>query len=109
LRIEVFPGRKDGSEFAYYTGAGVQKIEVRPGGDGVEVSVGDLGAKGELQVYCRGVQGVKRDGTVLREGSDYRYDPKSNKLTIPFQKASSLTIVGAKGLFDSAAAPATAQ
>jgi alpha-D-xyloside xylohydrolase len=104
LQIDVFPDRKEASDFSYYTGAGVQKIEVRPGAESTDVSVGELGAKGELEVYCRGVRGVKRDGVALREGSEYHYDPANHKLTIPFQKASKITIVGAQGLFDSLAA-----
>ncbi|MFZ0085086.1 MAG: TIM-barrel domain-containing protein [Candidatus Acidiferrales bacterium] len=99
LRIEIFPGRRAASELAYYTGSGVQEIAVKPGQDGIEVEVGELGAKGELEVYCRGVRGVQREGAALREGSDYHYDAAHNLLTIPFQGASSFVIEGATGLF----------
>ncbi|MFZ0233553.1 MAG: TIM-barrel domain-containing protein [Candidatus Acidiferrales bacterium] len=100
LRIEIFPGRRAASEFAYYTGTGVQEIAVKPGPDGIDVEVGELGAKGELEVYCRGVQGVQREGAELHEGSDYHYDAAHNLLTIPFQGASRFTILGAQSLFD---------
>jgi hypothetical protein len=40
----------------------------------------------------------------LRAGTDYHYDVANNRLTIPFQKASKITILGANGLFDSVAA-----
>ena len=105
LRIEIFPARKERSEFAYYTGEAVRQIAVQPAADGITVAVGDLGAPGELEIYCRGVRGVQRDGAALREGTDYHYDAANDKLAIPFQKASSVTILGAMSLFGSKAAP----
>ena len=105
LRIEIFPARPVRSEFAYYTGEAVRQIAVRPAGEAITVTAEDLGTPGELEIYCQGVRGVQRDGATLREGADYHYDAATNKLTIPFQNASSVTILGAMSLFDSTAAP----
>jgi alpha-D-xyloside xylohydrolase len=105
LRIEIFPSRTDRSDFAYYTGRATRQIAVEPAGKTITVTVGDLEAPGELEIYCRGVRGVQRDGATLREGTDYHYDAANAKLTIPFQKALSVTILGAMSLFDSTVAP----
>jgi alpha-glucosidase (family GH31 glycosyl hydrolase) len=104
LRIEVFPARKEPSQFGYYTGQGTRNIEVHPEADRIEVHIEELGVTGELEIYCQGVQAVKRDGASLHEGAGYHYDAANNKLTIPFQKASQITILGGKSLFDSVAA-----
>ena len=102
LRIEVFPSKDTASEFSYYTGEGVRTIEVRPGGAGLEIKMENLGVGGSLEVYCRGNRGVTRNGTALREGADYQYDEKQQKLTIPFDGASTFIITGASSLFDTA-------
>jgi alpha-D-xyloside xylohydrolase len=99
LQIEIFPARKERSDFAYYTGTEAQNVVVRPAGQAIEVRIGELSAPGELLIYCRGVRGVQRDGTALREGADYRYDAANNRLTIPFQKASTFVIAGATSAF----------
>jgi alpha-D-xyloside xylohydrolase len=104
LRIEIFPANQAASEFAYYTGEGVRKIEVKPGQAGLEIKMEDLGVGGSLEVYCRGVSGVTRNGGALREGVDYQYDAKQQRLTIPFNGASTFTIPGASSLIDSAVA-----
>jgi hypothetical protein len=71
LRIEVFPSPAQASEFDYYTGNTVRPIKVVPGHDEVTIEFGDLGVPGTMEVYCRSARGLKRNGTVLREGADY--------------------------------------
>ena len=100
LEIEIFPSRASARQFEYFTGQGVQKISVASSGEGITVEFGDLGAGGNLAVYCRKVRGVTKDGKTLGEGSDYRYDPQTQKLTVPFTGPASLLIKGADGLFD---------
>jgi len=104
LRIEMFPSSSDASRFDYYTGEAVRAIEVTPGKDGIAVTVPDLGVNGTLEIYCRNVNGVQRDGKKLRKGSDYSYDSKAQKLTVSFQGAAAFSITGATGVFGSAAA-----
>ena len=102
LRIEVFPSKETASEFEYYTGEGVRKIQAKRGEAGLEIKMEDLGVGGNLEVYCRGAKGVQRNGAALREGADYQYDEKRQKLTIPFSGSSAFIILGASSLFDSA-------
>jgi hypothetical protein len=99
LRIEAFPSNQSASEFSYYTGEKVRKIQVTPEQAGLEIKIEDLGVGGSLEVYCRGVKGVQRNGAALRQGADYQYDEKQQKLTIPFSGASTFIISGATSLF----------
>jgi hypothetical protein len=66
--------------------------------EGITVELGDLG--GNLAVYCRKVRGVTKDGKTLGGGSDYHYDPQTQKLTVSFTGLARLLIKGADGLFD---------
>lgn len=99
LRIEIFPSTKDASDFAYYTGDGVQTIRVNPVQGGIEVHLEDLGVSGSVELYCHGVQQVQRNGKPLKEGADYRYDAQKKKLTISFSGASTFFVPGASGPF----------
>ncbi len=99
LRLEVFPARKQSSEVEYFTGNGVQKISVIPEIGGLAIRFGDLGANGIVQVYCQKVSAVSRNGTSLREGTDYQYDPQLRILTVPFLGATTLAIKGGESLF----------
>jgi len=99
LRVEVFPSGKHKSQFDYYTGNGVQKIVAEPAGDGLRIEFGDLGTPGTIEVYCRNVKAVTRNGVKLHEGSEYRYDQQANRLTVNFQGASKIVIVGGTSLF----------
>ena len=87
------------SQFDYYTGSGVQRIAAEPAGDGLKIEFGELGAPGTIEVYCKEVTGVTRNGVKLRAGTDYHYDQASHKLTISFQGASKIAIAGAGSLF----------
>jgi alpha-glucosidase (family GH31 glycosyl hydrolase) len=99
LRLQFFPTASSKSQFDYYTGSGVQKITAELVGDGLKIEFGDLGAPGTIEVYCKEVTGVTRNGVQLKPGSDYQYDPPSHKLTISFQGASKIAITGAGSLF----------
>jgi alpha-glucosidase (family GH31 glycosyl hydrolase) len=84
LRIEAFPARNMSSEFHYFTGAGTRTIKMARVGDGITMSFDDLGVNGAFEVYCGTVTAVKRNGSTLREGTDYQYETQAQKLTIPF-------------------------
>jgi hypothetical protein len=99
LRIEVFPARTQGSEYSYFTGSTAQTIRVVRDGGGIAIEFGELGVTGSLEVYCRTATEVRRNGTTLRKGTEYQYDPQSQRLTIPFQGATKLSISGAESLF----------
>ena len=104
LRIEMFPASDTASHFDYYTGDAVRTIELAPAKDGLAVTLPDLGVNGTLEIYCRGLKAVERDGKKLRKGSDYSYDSKAQKLTVPFQGPAKFLISGASGVFGSTAA-----
>jgi alpha-glucosidase (family GH31 glycosyl hydrolase) len=99
LRLEVFPAKKQASEFEYFTGNGVQRITVAPGTSGLAIQFGDLGVNGTVVVYCKGVAGVTRNGTTLREGTDYKYNPQAQILEVPFEGPTALAIKGGESLF----------
>ena len=99
LRIEVFPSAQRESQFAYFTGSGVQVIKSTPKSGGLTVEFGDLGVNGALEVYCQKAAHLKKNGIALREGTDYRFDGQARTLTVPFQGATRLEIVGAESLF----------
>ena len=98
---EVFPARKQASEFDYFTGNGVQKIIVTPGQHEVAIHFGDLGVSGMVLVYCKAVRGVSRNGTSLRQVTDYTYDQQGQTLAVPFEGATTLAIKGGESLFAS--------
>lgn len=98
LHIEFFPGSVP-SKFEYFTGDSVQTIAVSPKSKGIEISLADLGVNGDLEVYCRNATRVVRNGVTLHAGSDYKYDARARKLTIPFQGATTLMLEGARSLF----------
>jgi alpha-D-xyloside xylohydrolase len=99
LRIEIFPARNMNSEFHYFTGTGTQTIKMAREGGGITIAFDDLGVNGALEVYCRAVTAVRRNGSMLREGTDYQYDTQAQKLTIPFLGATTLEVKGAESLF----------
>jgi alpha-D-xyloside xylohydrolase len=99
LRIEIFPSVREPSEFRYFTGSGVEKIEASRVGDTLIIQFGELGAKGSLEVYCQKPREVTRNGAWLREGSDYKWESQAHKLTIPFQGATKVTLKDATSLF----------
>ena len=99
LHIEIFPSGQLASQFDYYTGSGVQKIIASRKGDNLEISLGDLGANGTLEVYCRNVKGVSSNGAALSQGAGYTYDARAHKLSVSFQGATNLVIDGASSVF----------
>jgi alpha-D-xyloside xylohydrolase len=101
LRIEYFPAGQEPSVFRYYTGSSSHTITAHRIKDILAIQFGDLGAPGSLQVYCRKVSTVTRNGKKLRDGKDYQYDPTANRLTIPFDGTTDLTIEPASSLFES--------
>jgi len=76
LRIEVFPSAQRESQFAYFTGTGVQVIKSTPKNGGWAFEFGDLGVNGALEVYCQKAEHVRKNGTALREGTDYHVDAR---------------------------------
>jgi alpha-D-xyloside xylohydrolase len=100
LEIEILPAHTGDSQFEYFTGRGVETILAASARDGITVQFGDLGAGGNLEIYCRNVRAVMKDGRTLNTGADYRYDPQTRRLTIPFSGATHVIIKGADGLFD---------
>ncbi|PYV69028.1 MAG: hypothetical protein DMG96_35110 [Acidobacteria bacterium] len=99
LRVEIFPARKQASAFDYFTGNGVQRITVQPDAGALSIQFGDLGADGTAVVHCKGVTGVTRNGSTLRDGTDYKYDRNGQTLEVPFNGATTLSIKGAQSLF----------
>jgi hypothetical protein len=99
LRLEIFPSGRQSSQFDYYTGDGVRRIKVTPYAGGLTIQLGDLGTSGTLEVYCRKVSGVTKNGTALREGTGYQYDAAAQKLTVPFQGSTALAVRNAGSLF----------
>jgi len=99
LHIEVFPSNQLASQFDYYTGSGVQKITASRKGDNLEISLGDLGINGTLEVYCRNVKGVSSNGAALSQGAGYTYDARAHKLSVSFQGETNLVIEGASSVF----------
>ena len=77
----------------------MRKITAEAKGNGIRIKLEDLGVNGTLEVYCKNIQAVKRNGVSLREGADYSYDAKARKLTVSFKGATELMIDGANGLF----------
>ncbi|HWB83196.1 MAG TPA: TIM-barrel domain-containing protein [Bryobacteraceae bacterium] len=100
LHVEMFPSSKVRSRFDYFTGQRIEPIAASVSRAGISVNFGDLGTRGDLEIYCRNVKGVVRNGSRLRRGADYQYDQASRKLTVPFQGATRLTLEGATGLFE---------
>jgi alpha-D-xyloside xylohydrolase len=99
LRLEIFPARKEASDFDYFTGNEVQRITVQPGAGALSVQFGDLRAKGTVVVHCKGVTGVTRNGSPLREGTEYKYSRNGETLEVLFSGATTLSIKGAQSLF----------
>ena len=99
LRVEVFPSDKHTSRFDYFNGSGARTITAAANGRGVTVRLEDLRVAGTLEVYCRNVKAVKKNGARLREGAGYSYDAAAHRLTVPFNSATTLVIDGAVGLF----------
>jgi alpha-glucosidase (family GH31 glycosyl hydrolase) len=99
LRIEIFPSRKEPTQFNYFTGSAVQKISVTPNDDALTIQFGALEADGVVEVYCRKAKQVARNGTRLREGADYRYDGQTQRLTVPFTDSAKVVIKGGGSLF----------
>ena len=101
LRIEVFPSSKVAGEMDYYTGSGVQKISTSQKGSDLEISFGDLGANGTLEIYFRNPKAVTSNGSHLSSGTGYQYDSRTQKLSVPFKGATKLVISNAGSLFGS--------
>jgi hypothetical protein len=64
------------------------------------IQFGDLGAEGAVELYCRKVKEVTRNGVRLAEGNDYRYDREAQKLTVRFKGVTILAVKGAESLFN---------
>lgn len=62
-------------------------------------------ASGELEICCRKVTQVARNGAPLRNRADYSYDSRSGKLKVSFKGATTLELPGTIGLL----APASAR
>jgi alpha-glucosidase (family GH31 glycosyl hydrolase) len=102
LHIEVFASSKSASRFDYFTGDSVRTITASPSGNDLTVKFGDLGVNGTLEIYCGKPEGVTRNGKALQSGADFQYDVQTQKLSVPFQGATTLAINGAGSLFGAA-------
>jgi len=100
LRIEIYPSPKTASEFSYFTGDGVQKITAAPEAGGLTIQLGDLGAEGSVEVYCKRPKEMTKNGARLRDGGEYKYDSEAQKLTVPFKGATKLALKGTGSLFN---------
>lgn len=98
LRIEVFPSAKNG-RFNYYTGKDVRAITTSSNSSGININLEDLGTEGTLEVYCRGVRSVTKNGVSLSLNSGFQYDPQAQKLRVSFSGATVVNIPGASSLF----------
>ena len=98
LRIEAFPARNKESEFQYFTGTEAQPIKMLSKDGAITISFGNLGTDGTVEIYCKKAVEVRRNQTTLREG-EYQYDAEHQRLTIPFQGATTVEIKGAASLF----------
>jgi alpha-glucosidase (family GH31 glycosyl hydrolase) len=101
LRIEFFPSSKTPSEFAFFTGDKVQKINATRKGTDLEISFDDLGTNGNLEIYCRNPKAVTKNGSRLKTGDGFQYDSSTQKLTIPFEGTTKVVISAAAGVFRS--------
>ena len=95
LRIEFFPSASMPSEFAYYTGSAVRTIKMTPRGGAFTIDLPDLGTSGSLEIYCKNLKSVKKDGKALQAGDGYRYDAQAGRLALPFSGGTSLEIEAA--------------
>ena len=93
LRIEVFPAEGDLSRrFDFYTGTGVEPITAGSLAGKVTIAFGDLGVPGKIEVQCKSVGRVSRNGAALVEGKDYAFDRDARVLAVPFAGATNLVI-----------------
>jgi hypothetical protein len=99
LRIEIFPSGASASRFDYFNGNTLTEIRSAPSGRGIEVTLGDLGAPGTVEVYWRNPTRVVRDGKPLRARTDYTYDPAARKLTLGFTGATKFQLEGGASVF----------
>jgi alpha-D-xyloside xylohydrolase len=98
LRIEVFPSAEI-SHFDNYTGRNVRTITASSSSTGVTVHLEDLGVEGTLEIYCRGVHTVVRNGISLPLRSGFQYDSKQQELSVSFSGATVIDMPGAASSF----------
>jgi alpha-D-xyloside xylohydrolase len=99
LRVEVFPSSRFASECSYYTGHGVRRIGSRPSPDALLIDVEDLGARGQLDVWCHRPDRVISNGRPLTEATDYSYEEARRLLQVPVLGATRLELRGVCGEF----------
>lgn len=99
LRLAIFPSTREPSRFGYFTGTESRRISVTPSRGGLQIAFDELGADGVMEIYCRDVTAVRRDGHLLLEGRDYRFDRAGHVLTVSFHDRTELVLEGMKGLF----------
>ncbi len=75
------------------------EISAVPAARGIDVTIGDLGAPGTVEVYWQNPTRVLRDGRPLRVRSDYAYDATTHRLTVSFTGATKIQIEGGSSLF----------
>jgi hypothetical protein len=96
LRVEVFPSARFGNEFPYHTGRGVRMIRSRPTPNALLIEVEDLGARGQLDVFCHRPDRVISNGRPLREGVDYSYEEGRRLLEVPLSGETRLELRGGR-------------
>src|SRR5690349_32412 len=92
LRIEFFPSASVPSEFAYYTGSAVRTIKMTPRDGTFTIDLPDLQIGGALEIYCKNLKSVKKDGKALQAGDGYQYHAQTGRLVLSFSGATSLEI-----------------
>jgi alpha-glucosidase (family GH31 glycosyl hydrolase) len=95
LQIEVFPSERADGRFAYYTGKEVQPITAVLRKGRASIAFADLGAPGTVEVFVTAAAQVRRNGKILAVGTDYTFDAKTSRLSVPFEGATKLEIDGA--------------
>lgn len=101
LRIEFFPYDNTAKTFDYYTGSAAEPIVcLMPDTSNVNISFGDLGYDGNLEIYCREYTAVTMNSTPLTLGVDFTYEPGENLMTIPFSGATTVAITGVQSIFN---------
>lgn len=100
LRIEVYPSPRVAGRFEYFTGSVAQPITCEAEADGAfAIAMGDLGVPGVLEIRCRGVRSVARNGQELSAGGGYTFDADARVLRVPFEGAATVR-VACESLFD---------
>jgi hypothetical protein len=65
----------------------------------VTIAVRGSAGAGKIEVHCKSIGRVSRDGAALVDGKDYTFDREARVLAVPFAGATSLVIEQAVSVF----------